>query len=489
MSPSEHFEVVVVGSGAGGGVIAGQLAEAGRSVLLLETGPHLTAASFERWETKAAHDLWWPLRFAYPAGDPGPGPVALISGRCVGGTTTINTKVALRASQRELDKWRDASGVAFSVDDLAPHYSRVESYLGVRERVDWDLRECMHTAQRGFSAVGVELEPVTAYTDENCMQCGSCLQGCPTNAGKSTLNTYIHRNWVAGRLDLRPSCWVESVSIGDKGHGAEATGVVYVDATGARHSVSADVVVAACGALNTPQLLMRSGVANQMIGRNLGFHPTQFVFGLFDEPQDAHMVAPISAHCMAFAADDKGGFVVEAVTVQDPIGFTVALCDENGPMWGEPLVEAARSYRNWIGLLNMANDDNNGSVVVDADGAETFVCDFQPVELERQRAAFEFSRKVLEAAGARRILWSSLASTHVQGSCRMGIDRSSSVVDANGESHDVRRLFVGDSSVMPRTLSVNPSLTIMALASRLAEHLDRDESGYLSGAARAPAAV
>jgi len=174
---------------------------------------------------------------------------------------------------------------------------------------------------------------------------------------------------------------------------------------------------------------------------------------------------------------------VEAVTVQDPIGFTVSLCDEHGPMWGEPLVEAARSYRNWLGLLNMANDDNNGSVVVDSDGAETFLCDFQPVELERQRAAFEFSKKVLQAAGARRILWSSLASTHVQGSCRMGTDPSSSVVDSHGESHDVRRLFIGDSSVMPRTLSVNPSLTIMALASRLAEHLDRNESGYLSGAA------
>jgi choline dehydrogenase-like flavoprotein len=474
---SERFEVVVVGSGAGGGVVAGELASRGRSVLLLETGPHLTAAQFERWESKAANDMWFPIRLALPAGDPGPGPLALISGRCVGGTTTINTKLALRCSQRELDKWRDASGVALSTDDLAPYYQQVEEYLGVRRRVDWNWRKCVRTAAAGFEALGYELEPVDAYTDENCTQCGSCLQGCPTNAGKSTLNTWIHRNWVAGRLQLRPECWASRVLISNE----EATGVEYVDAAGASHVVDADVVVVACGALGTPQLLMRSEIPNDWIGRNLGFHPAQFVFGLFDEPQDAHMVAPISSHFMDNAPDDRGGYIVEAVTVQDPIGFTVALCDENGPMWGEPLVEAARLYRNWIGLLCLSNDDNNGRIEVDADGNETFWCDFQPNEIERQQAAMEFSRRVLEAAGAKRILWSTFASTHVQGSCRMGADSSNSVVDLHGESHDVKRLFVGDSSVFPRTLSVNPSLTIMSMAARLADHLDRNENGYLTG--------
>jgi choline dehydrogenase-like flavoprotein len=474
---SERFEVVVVGSGAGGGVVAGELASRGRSVLLLETGPHLTAASFERWESKAAHDMWFPVRLALPADDPGPGPLALICGRCVGGTTTINTKLALRASQRELDKWHAASGVQLSTDDLAPYYQQLEEYLGVRRRVDWNWKQCVRTAAAGFEALGYELEPVDAYTDENCMQCGSCLQGCPTNAGKSTLNTYIHQNWMAGRLELRPECWASRVLISNE----EATGVEYVDAGGSTHVVDADVVVVACGALGTPQLLMRSSVPNDWVGRNLGFHPAQFVFGLFDEPQDAHMVAPISAHFMENAPDDKGGYIVEAVTVQDPIGFTVALCDENGPMWGEPLVEAAKKYRHWIGLLCLSNDDNNGRVEVDADGNETFWCDFQPNEIERQQAAMAFARRVLEAAGATQILWSTFASTHVQGSCRMGADRSNSVVDAHGESHDIKRLYVGDSSVFPRTLSVNPSMTIMAMGARLADHLDKNESGYLSG--------
>jgi choline dehydrogenase-like flavoprotein len=475
MTP-ERFEVIVVGSGAGGGVVAGELAERGRRVLLLEAGGHYTAADFTRWESRAGHDFWWPLRFAFPAGEPNLGPVVLIGGRCVGGSTVINTKVALRASQHELDKWHDATGVGLAREDLDPYYDKVERYLGVRERTDdWDLKTCVQTAKRGFEAVGARLEPTRAYTDHNCFQCGSCLQGCPTNAGKSTMNTYIHNNWLAGNLTLRPNSFVQRVLIED----GEAIGVEYTDSDGEARAVHADATVVACGSLSTPLLLKRSQVPNPNIGRHLGLHPAQFVFGLFDEPQDAHMVAPISSHCFDFAADEDGGFAVEAVTVQDPIGFTVSLCDENGPMWGQPLVDAAKQYRRWIGLLNMSNDDNNAAVDLDDTGNERFTAAFEPHELDRINAARDFSTRVLEAAGATRILWSGLATTHMQGSCRMGADPATSVVDPHCQSHEVKRLYVGDSSLHPRTLSVNPSLTIMALATRLAGQLDQGAGGQL----------
>ena len=195
--------------------------------------------------------------------------------------------------------------------DLDPYYDRVERYLGVRERTDdWDLKPCVQTAKRGFEALKANLEPTRAYTDHNCMQCGSCLQGCPTNAGKSTMNTYIHNNWLTGNLTLRPNSFVQHVLIED----GEATGVEYVDQAGETHTVHADATVVACGSLSTPLLLTRSDVPNPNVGRHLGLHPAQFVFGLFDEPQDAHMVAPISSHCFDFAADEDGGFAVEAVT-------------------------------------------------------------------------------------------------------------------------------------------------------------------------------
>jgi choline dehydrogenase-like flavoprotein len=470
------FEVVVVGSGAGGGVVAGELAQRGRNVLLLECGPHLRAADFTRWEAKASHDLFWPLRMApLPSGEV----VAFLAGRCVGGTTTINTKVAFRAHGRDVAKWHPATGLTldggepFSVADLEPYYDRVEQVLGVRERSDW--KKSVFTVEAGFRALGADLEPVQAYTDANCTSCGSCIQGCASNAGKSTMNTYIADALADGILELRANATVERVLI----ESSEATGVEYVDSVGERHTVHAGAVVVAAGALNTPQLLIRSGLANASIGRHLGLHPVRLVYGLFDEPQDAHMVYPITAHCVKFQHDEDGGFVIEATTIQDPISFATTLCDESGPLWGPRLVEAVHQFRHWIGFLAMANDDNNSAVVVGEDGGERIDVHFQPNELERIDAGLRFSREVLEAAGAKQVCWTGLASTHVQGTCRMGDDPARSVVDRNGESHDVQRLFVGDASLVPRTLSVNPSLTIMALATRLAEHLDADPNGYL----------
>ena len=476
----DEFDVVVVGSGAGGGVVAGELAQCERDVLLLETGPHRTAVDFARWEAKATHDLFWPLRFA-PLAD---GDVlAFLAGRCVGGTTTINTKVALRAHERDVAKWHPATGLTndrdepFAAADLDPYYDRVEELLGVRERSDWT--KSVFTMEEGFRALGATLEPVRSYTDADCMSHGSCMQGCPTNGGKSTMNTYIHAALERGLLELRAEATVERVLIEDSAAGPEATGVEYVDDAGERRTVRAKVVVVAAGALNTPQLLIRSGLSRASIGRHVGLHPVRLVYGLFDEPQDAHMVYPITAHCMDHQHDEDGGFVIEATTIQDPISFATTLCDERGPLWGSRLVEALRAFRHWSGVLALVNDENNAAVIVDDDGRERFEVDFRPNELERIDAAFRFSREVLEAAGATRVCWTGLSSTHVQGSCRMGDDPARSVVDRNGESHDVKRLFVGDASLVPRTLSVNPSLTIMALATRLAEHLEADSSGYL----------
>jgi len=478
------YDVVVVGSGAGGGVIAGELAQRGRDVLLVECGPHLRAHDFTRFEAKAAHDLFWPLRFApLENGEL----VTFLAARCVGGTTTINTKVAFRAHERDVAKWHPASGLTsdgstpFSVSDLAPYYDHVERVLGVRERADWE--KSVHTVVPGFRALGAELEAVNAYTDANCASCGSCIQGCPSNAGKSTMNTYIADALARGILELRADTMVERVVV----EGGEATGVELVAATGARQTVRARAVVVAAGAVNTPQLLLRSGLANRAIGRHLGLHPVRLVYGLFDEPQDAHMVYPISAHCLNHQHDEDGGFVIEATTIQDPIAFATTVGDEDGPFWGQRLVDAVRQFRHWNGFLAMANDDNNSSVSLGEDGGERIAVDLQPAERDRVDAALGFSRDVLEAAGATQVCWTGLVSTHAQGSCRMGDDPERSAVDRNGESHEVKRLFVGDGSLVPRTLSVNPSLTIMALATRLAEHLDADASGYL-GAQAAQAA-
>jgi choline dehydrogenase-like flavoprotein len=488
----EHFDVIVVGSGAGGGLVAGEVADAGAGVLLLEAGPHRTAADFMRWEAHANHDIWFAPTLVEPEVESAP-PLVVIRGRCVGGTSTVNTKVALRPSDQDYAKWHAAAGLVgasgepFGAADMAPHFERVEARLGVRERSDW--QQCIHTVEPGFAALGAELEAVHSYTDANCMRCGSCLQGCPTNAGKNSMNVYIHPPWVEGRLTLRAESTVTRVIIEDRGSGPEATGVEYLDAAGQPRTAGASVVVVAAGAMGTSHLLLRSGIreaaggsaGSQHVGRHIGWHPARIIVGLFEEPQDAHRVYPISAHCMTFQRDEDGGFIVEAATIQDPIGFSVMLCDEDGvPMWGRQLSETVRRYRYFSGLLTMVTDQNNGTAWIDEDGRDRYSYTFNEVERERDQRSWSFAREALLAAGAQRVLPSGQCSTHVQGGCRMGSDPERSVVDAHAESHDVKRLFVGDSSVVPATLSVNPSLTIMTLASRLATYLAGGEHGYFA---------
>lgn len=497
----QRYDVIVVGSGAGGGVVAGELAERGRRVLLIEAGPYKTAADYMRWEARATHELWWPIAFAEPPAPDQP-PVLMFRGRCVGGTTAINTKVALRPTDQDYAKWHDAAGLLgdggapFAETDLLPYIERVEERLGVRLREDW--QRCVHTVVPGFRALGTDLEPVTSYTDSGCMRCGSCLQGCPTNAGKNTLNVYIQPALVSGALELRADCDVRRVLIEDRGAGLEATAVEYVAPDHQLHVAHADAIVVAAGSLGTPSLLIRSGIreatgdspSSRLTGRHLGFHPARLVEGLFDEVQDAHMVYPITAHCMEFQRDEDGGFVVEAATIQDPIGFATALCDEHDrPLWGGELVDAVRRYRYFSGLLTMVSDENNGTAWVDEAGGERYSYAWNEVERERIDRSAKFARDVLLAAGAKRVFQTGVISTHVQGGCRMGSDPHRSVVGAHGESHDVRRLFVADGSVIPRTLSVNPSLTIMSLASRTAEYIDADERGYLRAARAAATAA
>ena len=265
-----------------------------------------------------------------------------------------------------LAKWHEASGLvgAGGTPFGRPTSSRTtsESSSGSASASEPTGRRACTPSSPASARSAPSSTPVRSYTDANCMSCGSCLQGCPTNAGKSTLNTYIHDAWAAGRLELRADARVERVVIED----GEAAGVEYVDGDGTLTRVDAGAVVVAAGTLNTPQLLLRSGLpdspSSRLVGRNLGFHPARLVFGLFDEPQDAHMVYPITAHAMGHQHDEDGGFVIEATTIMDPIGFATTVEDENGPLWGAALVETLRGFRRWVGLLVMVNDDNNGSV-------------------------------------------------------------------------------------------------------------------------------
>ena len=151
------------------------------------------------------------------------------------------------------------------------------------------------------------------------------------------------------------------------------------------------------------------------------------------------MVYPISSHCMAHQHDEDGGFVIEATTIQDPISFATTLRDDDGPFWGA----AARRGGAEVPLLERRARDGRttrttASVVVDEDGSERFDVDFQPQRARADRRVARVQpRTCSRRPGATQVCWTGLASTHVQGSCRMGDDPARSAVDRNGEVHGV----------------------------------------------------
>lgn len=481
---SEHFDVIVVGSGAGGGVVAGELGRRGHRVALVEMGPHRTSRDFVRFEHEAFEHLFQPPREA-TTGD-GTRPIAMVGGMCVGGSTTVNTKVGIRATVENVEAWhRDTgllndAGEPFSRLDLDPWYEQIEQRLGIRVRTDFS--PSVLTVNRGFEKLGRTIEGTPSYTDFNCSQCGSCLQGCPTNAGRSTLTEWIQPAFLQGQIDLRAECEVREVLFAENGNGRpRARGVRYRDATGEEREIEAPIVVVACGSLLTPLLLQRSNLSavagdsasSRQVGRNLGTHTARMVHGLFDEPQDCHMVYPIMARCDDFIRHDDGGFVVEWTTILDPAGLAHNLVDEQErPLWGSDLVKAMERYRHWSGLFVQVKDSNGGTVSLTEDGEESFAKPLTADDRARLATAKQLCVDVLEAAGAREIVSTGLLTAHMQGSCRMGSDPERSALDEHQESRDVDGLFVADSSVIPSIMSVGPSLTIMALSLRLADHIE-----------------
>lgn len=484
-----EWDVIVVGSGAGGGIVASRLAGQGFRILLIEAGGHHQAASFSRWELDASKRLWNPPKFAQTRED-GSRPIVMVSGKGVGGSTNINTKVGIRAQEQDYRKWYDAvglvneSGQPFGAADLDPWFDMVETTMKVRQRTDWT--ESVRVVERGFNALGRQLHAVTSYTDANCESCGSCTAGCPTNAGSTTQNRYIQPAMVFHQLTVLPDTVVTQVTTAVRNGRKEATGVEVQDAEGVRRTIEAPVVVVAAGALVTPQILQLSGLdrlgtrSSELIGRTLGTHTSRMVQGRYEPIMDAHVVYPITAHCKDFADDADGGFVVEATTLLDPIGLATNLVDENfAPLWGPRLVEAMNSYRHLAGLFMMTNDSNVGTVVATEDLQGQFTVDIPPEDEQRLDEAFAFCTEVHRAAGATEVIPTGYLTSHVQGSVRMGSDPDRSSCDPNQQMWDIDGLYIGDSSVIPRTLTFNPSLTIMALAERLAAHLGEGGSNRL----------
>ena len=481
-------DVVVIGSGAGGGVVAGELAARGKDVIVLEKGGYRNEADFTHQEGDA-------LETMYDAGgllasrDLG---LVVLQGATLGGGTVINYTTSFHTPDAVREEW--ARG------HTLPHFISAEfthSLDAVAQRLGVNTAHANPSGRDRVLIRGLERKGwhhgLLPRDVRGCSQddsCGYCGLGCRRAAKQSTLITYL-QDAAARGARMVVDCDVRRVDL-DR---ASASGVT---ARVGPHSltVRARTVVVAGGSIHSPALLLRSGVTMPALGRYLALHPATAVFAHMDEDVRP-WTGTVQAHYSDQFADlnDGYGFKFETVPIH-PSLQALAAPWESAAQHRERMAQLPRTAL--VGIL--LRDRFGGRVSVDAQGNPVVDYRLSRYDAGHLRRAFDAAGELLEAAGAREI-WAPLArfisyrpgaarareewlarvdsagwgpnelllvTFHQMASCRMGATARTSVVDADNRVWGIRNLYVADASTFPSASGVNPMLTVMAIAHRAA---------------------
>lgn len=482
-------DVCIVGSGAGGAVLAAGLAAQGVDVVVLEEGSHHTAETFSQHEG-VAYPMLYQDRAQRTTAD---GAITVLQGRSVGGSTTVNWTTCFRTPQRILDHWARHHGI--DALDLDPHFEAVEARLGIAEWPASLANPNNLVIRTGAEALGWSWEALRRNV-RGCLNSGYCGLGCPVAAKQAMAITYLADALAAGarvlanvRVDRLERDGDRVVAV----HGramAPAAGT----AEGPAVVVRPKVTVSAAGALNGPALLLRSGLdLGGRVGRRTFLHPNTGVFGRYAEPINPFYGAPqsLGSHEFVDRGADRVGYFVEAAPLQ-PMLAAVGM-----PAWGEDLQQGMALLPHLSALIALAVDgllpgDDGGTVRLGSDGRMRLDYPIQPALQEALRDAAVVMARLHLAAGAEevgtahtdpirvsseadldRIRAASFAaydvnvySAHQMGGLPMGGDPERHLVGLDHRVRGVDGLFVVDGSVLPTALGVNPSETIYALAHR-----------------------
>lgn len=520
---AEPVDVVVVGCGAGGGVLAKEVGEAGLQVVVLEAGPRLTPSVDFRTDGRdfelAAPAVLAPdpVRDRYTWHGRERFDYTRVKG--VGGSTLAYLAVVPRLHESDF-RTRSEDGVGedwpIGYADLEPYYTEVEYELGVSGPDGADaspfeppraapyptppheLNLASLAIKRGADRLGLHLarDPLAIPTKPwrgrpACLRAGACNLGCAAEAKSSIDVTYVPQAERTGRVEIRPRAMAREIVVDGEGR---ARGVIYLDAKGDEHEVRARAVVVAGNAVETPRLLLLSrsarfptGLANSsgLVGRHFMEHLAVAAWGRFPERVDPWRGVQSGGSMQDFYATDPRnafarGFAIEVNCSQQ---WPLAAARRVGGWGVEHRQRMKETFGHVIGLATVGEQlpDPRSRVTLDPRVRDGFglavprlhnrLCANDRAMLAAMRRRL---REILDAAGAVEVWepeylpgWSA----HYLGTCRMGRDPRTSVVDAWGRSHDVSNLFVADGSVFVTGGAVNPALTIMALAMRTAGHI------------------
>ena len=487
-------DACVVGSGAGGGVAAAALAGAGRRVVVLEAGGGWQAPEFDQRELPGLERLYLD-RGTTATRDLS---IAILAGGALGGGTTINWQTSLRTPDNVRAEWAERSGCRHFTEDS---FSR--SLDAVCERLGVGTGESAVNAnnavlRRGCEILGLQHETI-ARNSRGCdtAQCGYCVHGCRHGGKQATSVTYLRDAQQAGETRIVASCRADRIRLA----AGRAVGVLATAAgeDGRRHvvEVRAPIVVVAAGSIESPALLLRSGLTLPALGRHLHLHPTTAVAGEYAEPIEPWRGPPQTVLSGEFASLDGGyGFRLETAPVHPGL-LAIAL-----PWHGA--ADHARCMRraaHTAAFIVLTRDRSSGRVRTDREGRA--VIEYRPGarELAHLRRGMAEAARVHFAAGAREVTTlhareqrcrsageldafatrlgrapfgrnhGGLFSAHQMGTCRMGTSARDAVCDENGQVFSARGVFVADASAFPGSSGVNPMITIMAMAHHTAERL------------------
>jgi choline dehydrogenase-like flavoprotein len=497
----DEVDLCIVGAGAGGSVLAQRLARRGWRIVVLESGPFWDPDRDWVSDEAGQHKIYWTAERVIGGEDP----VELgknNSGHGVGGSMIHYAGYTPRFHPSDFETYtRDGVGADWpiSYEDLRPHYERVERELPVAGQ-DWpwgDPHSYPHAAhpisgaadkaREGLLRSGIETRigpvgiPNGVFGNRpHCIYRGFCLQACKVNAKSSPLVTHLP-DALAHGVEVRAGAHATRVEADSSGR---ATGVVYIDKSHPpRERFQRAAAVAVCGyAIETPRLLLNSGLANQhdQVGRYVMVQGAPQVAARFPEPLRQYKAPPPEICSEQFYETDRARGFARGFSIQTvgplPIAWAEHVIADGH--WGRPLRAYMRDYNHWttLGLLCelLPRPDNRVTLAGTTDEHGMPVARFDYSQCDNDRANIAYGKKVLhdvwEAAGAQDVLAIDRYA-HLVGGCRMGFTPEDSAVDADHRAWGHPNLFVCDGSVMPTQGAANPALTIMALASRLAERL------------------
>lgn len=485
------FDYVVIGSGAAGAVAAHTLVVAGYSVAILEEGPWVKTREFTEDVYSTFTRL---LRGKGMQVIKGRSYMPLLQGRCVGGSTLVNSAIAWRVPEDVIDDWAERFGLGdtFRMADLEPHFEALERDLSARPVADDVLGENNRLFLETAEKHGIHANAMKRY-EKNCRGSGLCLTGCPHGAKQSMNVTYVP--WALHKgARIFTSCRAERAVL--RGH--RAVGVLARSESGRRVELRARLgVIVAASTIQTPNILARSGVRSRALGMHFQAHPGLALGGVFERPIDMTFGATQGAESIHFRKTDR--FKLETIAMPPELAAARI------PGIGEDLSRRLAQLGHTAVWAVQIRVEAEGTVSPGWGGTDDARLTLTKKDLAAARKAATTIARFMFDAGAREV-WPgiygvpsvitsmddvkaledapleprsyNLIATHLFGTTRMGPDPRASVVGLDFAVHGTDGLYVVDSGIFPTNLGVNPQHTIMALSRLAAERIASRRSSF-----------